>query len=476
LTLNGSQPIRLNDHNRSPDDTVVDAKRLRAEAATASQRLRTATLAEFGLTAADAALFAALYYGIAIPPSDLPARAAQEDYNPAGPTATEGECRVALARCLANGWVQVIDEAARTAIADDLKKSKVLGPIYGALPDLGCVDFTEVGAGLLRQLHARWPSSNEPVVYSTVVRRKVAHFFRTSAAADSAIQERCRRNEVAAIIGPTPIGPWRAQWWRRFLDGYRVDIQEQYRSPGPGSGDSESCNVDWILRNADSDRLRKVLDGHSVTFAEWLMLAGMEQSRSRNSASHLCCWAAELGNRLLGISASEEQYREALTNCLGRGWLRTADENTAAEIDALLREDPVFLALPNMTRHRSGSYCHEIEPQHAAGLTPAPRPASHGLDAIEFTSFGATLYRKISAEWLGPHWEDDLQVSHDYLWEEHHYSESEAGFQDVTKKHLAAGVRINTSRVVPIGPWCVYWWQRFPAGYRLELELGNDFC
>ena len=26
----------------------------------------------------------------------------------------------------------------------------------------------------------------------------------------------------------------------------------------------------------------------------------------------------------------------------------------------------------------------------------------------------------------------------------------------------------------PIGPWCVYWWDRFPAGYRLEFEVGES--
>ena len=31
---------------------------------------------------------------------------------------------------------------------------------------------------------------------------------------------------------------------------------------------------------------------------------------------------------------------------------------------------------------------------------------------------------------------------------------------------------VRASQVVPIGPWCVYWWERFPSGYRLELKLG----
>jgi hypothetical protein len=32
---------------------------------------------------------------------------------------------------------------------------------------------------------------------------------------------------------------------------------------------------------------------------------------------------------------------------------------------------------------------------------------------------------------------------------------------------------IRARRVGPIGPWCVCWWERFSAGFRLELELGD---
>jgi hypothetical protein len=41
------------------------------------------------------------------------------------------------------------------------------------------------------------------------------------------------------------------------------------------------------------------------------------------------------------------------------------------------------------------------------------------------------------------------------------------------QEHVAKGDVVRARRVVPIGPWCVYWWERFPAGYRLELELGE---
>jgi hypothetical protein len=77
----------------------------------------------------------------------------------------------------------------------------------------------------------------------------------------------------------------------------------------------------------------------------------------------------------------------------------------------------------------------------------------------------------ISAEWLGPDWEDALNVSNQYYWEEHLYCDSIEGFEEVWREHRQRGALFLSSRIVPLGPWCVSWWKRFSSGYRLELEL-----
>jgi len=96
------------------------------------------------------------------------------------------------------------------------------------------------------------------------------------------------------------------------------------------------------------------------------------------------------------------------------------------------------------------------------------------------------------AEWLGSHWEDALIVENCYYREEHHYCETVAALQEVESKYggdqvrcfkTAAGLQqivykhkkenIRARRLIPLGPWCVSWWQRYPAGYRLELEIGE---
>jgi hypothetical protein len=47
------------------------------------------------------------------------------------------------------------------------------------------------------------------------------------------------------------------------------------------------------------------------------------------------------------------------------------------------------------------------------------------------------------------------------------------GFPRIVQEHMARGEVVRACRVVPIGPWCVAWWETFSAGYRLELELGD---
>src|SRR5437899_2307985 len=149
-------PLPLTEKNRTFDETLADQKR--TESLAAKERSRAEALADVGLSHAESAIFTALYYGFTIPPSELPRRASMEDYNPSGPVVTEEECRGALSACLANRWVQVIDEAARARIAGELRKGQVLGPIYGGLPEVGCVDFTDAGADLRRQFSERcWP-------------------------------------------------------------------------------------------------------------------------------------------------------------------------------------------------------------------------------------------------------------------------------------------------------------------------------
>ena len=428
--------------------------------------------ADLGLTRADVALFIALHYGLTTTLELLPGRAAAEDYNPIGPVVTEEECRVAMIDCLAKGWLQVIDESTRARIAGELRAANYVGPVYACGgPELGCVDFTEAGLALWRRLgELTRPPIYPPHAYLDIVHEKTAWFFPTSAAAVSAIEESRRQKDVAAVTGPTPIGPWRAQWWRRFTEGYRIDIEERRRWQCCGSGGEEHCYLDHSARNSDPGRLQDVLDRHNVTLGEWLLLESMEWFRG--SALHLCR-QAESSTQLLGVAISEAECRDGLESCLRYDWLRVVDQPTIDDVRSLLAADSAYLALPRTAENRPRQCSFVIDPLRPGQLLPVPLPASHQLGEIDFSPAGAQLYRMICSDWLGPDWENNFSASRGYYWEEHHYCETDDGFERIVQEHIAKGDNLRAARVVPLGPWCVYWWERFPTGYRLELELEN---
>jgi hypothetical protein len=456
---------------------LSDGQRARVEARTGQECAIANVLAEIGVTHPEYALFTALHYGLTKVPSVLPTQAVLEYYGPGG-RVTEEECRAAQAACLAKGWLQLIDDSALAKIVNELHEGGVLGPIYG-LPEVGCVDFTPAGAALWQRIGDR----SRPVVrpplairelpfaYTDVVHIKTARYFRTRAAAVAAIEKAWEEDSVVTVTGPSPIGPWRAQWWRQFSEGYRIDIEERMQWQGRPFGGGEDCYLDRSPQRADPRRLRTVLDRHNVTFAEWLLLASMEVGWCKSSASRLSQWAAESGAKQFGVAVSEEECRSGLDACLRYGWLRVVNQDTLEEVSALLRNDPALLAVPKTADcRRSNGLCYVLG-QHGK-LVPVPKPAERRWGEIDFSPCGAAQYRMIAADWLGPDWEDDLRVGKAYYCEEHRYCEAEEGLRGIVQDHEARGEVVRASRVVPIGPWCVHWWKRFPAGYRMELEIG----
>ena len=243
------------------------ANRTYAEAEAASERSLTKVLTELGVTRDEASLFIIINYGMAGDPEDLPRSAAGECYR-YGDSVTEESCRAALAACLAKGWLQVIDDAALADIAARLHAGNFIGPINGP-PRVGKVDFTAVGAAFWQRICDR-DGRRSPFAYYDVVREKTARYFRSrEVAASEAASFWVEYDDVVAVSEPTPTGPWRAQWWRRFSEGYRVDIEQRRQWQGRCClGEREECDFPGNLDRADPVRLRRVLDARNVTLAE----------------------------------------------------------------------------------------------------------------------------------------------------------------------------------------------------------------
>ena len=131
--------------------------------------------------------------------------------------------------------------------------------------------------------------------------------------------------------------------------------------------------------------------------------------------------------------------------------------------------------MPRIAELRPDGWGYQLDPARPGEVTrlAVPWRDDRRWGEADFTPTGAALYRAISGVWSGPDWEEDLQVSNGYYREDHRYCDSEEGFEGVVSELMAEGQVVRATRVVPIGPWCVHWWKRFPAGFRMELEVGD---
>jgi hypothetical protein len=418
----------------------------RQEARAKRERETAAALAEIGIKPAEASLFHVVHFGITVTTSDLWRRAASPDYAVGGqlnPAAYEA----ALNDCLSKGWLQIIDDAVLGSLQNEVRRAGLLGPVYG-YPELGGVDFTHAGAEQWFRICDRlWNGgSKNSFPFCDVVHVKTANYFLSKSAALSA-SERIKQDEDAvSITEPYSIGPWRAHWWQRFSEGYCIEVEQRRQWQGRTS---EGCGgiivFDALALPIDRAYAKNVLDRHGIAWVEWLVMASLEQYNA--SESDIASWAAMNAKRL-GESLSEEVCLLALETCIQKGWLRRVDETTTAEIRSLLRAD--------------------------SAVMPVQFDPTGDLFGIVFTVAGAQLYRIASAEILGRDWEDDLYVEDTLFVEVHYYCATESGVLAVQGEYADSGKIPTSVRTVPIGPWCVYWWEQFSSGYRVELTFGKQ--
>jgi hypothetical protein len=398
-----------------------------------------AILAAHGLSSAESALLNAVHYCTHVP-AHLPNYAQGKHYSFDEPV-SEDECAAALPGCFAKGWFRIVGEVSHREIAVTLRRDGVLGPVFG-LPPVGQVDFTPQGAALWQRLVDEWWEGKDRSGYHCSMTRqgKRALFCRNLA---GAVRERDRLRHPrtsAAVSQPRPIGPWRVQWWRRYEQGYRLDI------------DSRTCGDTFFRLNRparcrpiDPARLRRVLAGRGATFGEWVILSSLDRRYGLRGPR----WVADrarAAEKMHGIAITEQECRAAQAGCLLKGWAQTVDRKALDAIHALLRADPAFMPLGSRTAGQVGE--------------------------IDFTVCGAELYQAISAEYFGPCWDAEIYVERTSSWCELIFSETEEGIHKMLHPHAGPGPQILWVRTRSIGPWCSRWWQRFPGGYRVECEKG----
>ncbi len=177
-----------------------------------------------------------------------------------------------------------------------------------------------------------------------------------------------------------------------------------------------------------------------MSLLEWIVLAAQEVT----GYPPQLLWEVKRCFKRLGIKASKRECATGLAACIKKGWLRTLDDAARNEIrQALLSDDAV--------------------PVHIERAT----------GDLDFTVAGAKLYRQATTDLLGRGWEDGLELSVSYYRETHLYCAGKAVLDMAMMENANAEEKPKHIRSSPIGPWCVYWWERYESGYRVELTYGE---
>jgi hypothetical protein len=308
-------------------------------------------LGQLGVSLPEYALMIAVNYGT-VPASSLPARAAPESAD----SVSEQDLVTAIKDCIAKGWLQIIDEFALQKIVKELRERNCIGPIYG-LPTPGHVDFTSSGAEIWHAIRRSFKmrECNVPFAFTDVVHIRTARYFATELAAFACIDAWKKTSTTSSVSGPWPIGPWRAQWWRRFAEGFRVDVEERMQWSGRGSPGGKSCFMPWRSTPTNATNLVRSLARFGMSAAEWVLLASADNGWSSSARSKVPWWAAKFARQNFGFEVSDVALHKGLESCLRHRWLRVVDDEAFEEIAGLLRADPVSIICDRL-KLRSGEF------------------------------------------------------------------------------------------------------------------------
>ena len=409
---------------------------LLSERESARRESEAAALADLGITPSEASLFNVIHYGLTVPAAGLCKRAAGPNYSLGGQVTIE-ENHTALDQCVAKGWLRIVDEAVLNKLRAVMRSEGLLGPIYD-YPLIGGIDFTQVGAEhWLRICDRLWGGVHaRPFAFCDVVHAKCARFFQNRA---SALTETDRLTDQGDRVGePYTIGPWRANWWRRFSEGYRVDVEWRDRWTGLGGSSEPHLYLPPLQLGERLTHAIDVLNRHNVTLAEWFAMASLERHHYPRNIVRMMVNTA----RRLDLDLTEAACNGGLETCLAHGWIRHCDEQHMLEVEQLLNTDTASVIVP-------------------FDITDYDR------SELDFSLEGACLYRMVSAEVFGQDWEAELFVESPCYREEHRYCANQADVDSVRMEYSAPNETPTSWRTVSIGPWCVYWWKRFTSGYRI---------
>jgi hypothetical protein len=197
------------------------------------------------------------------------------------------------------------------------------------------------------------------------------------------------------------------------------------------------------MATIDPKEYVRILKRQKVTRAEWAVLSttGMWPLPHEELARAA---ARDSQGDALG-TVSEMTCQEALSACIEKGWLRVVDDHVLEEIRSFLNLDkaigPVY-GLPQ-------------------------------LGDVDFTPKGAELFKLIRKEIFGANWAASHAYQKEICSKEQLYVITKKGAERAIKeiKDRYDAVLVKEPKI--IGPWRVYWWEKYSKGYRIDVETGG---
>ena len=379
---------------------------------------------------------------------DLPGWVRYE-YNSIFGDLTLDQCREGVKSCLAKTWIQVINEDSLLAIKAALKSDAVLRPIYG-MPTPDTVDFAPQGAKLLLSLDSSTPSSgcDREFAYGGVLHQKVSHYFPKRETAMAFRNESAVSEYITSASGPFSIGPWRVQWWRRFSEGFRVEVEERFTCRGAGAPENF-----WTWDNPPNFgphriQLEQSLEDHGMGLDEWLVLCILDEHGYIKEPRLVPHWASEIALQRTGRSLDRQAWETGIEACLKLGWIRILDRVAGEEIQHLLDGDVALVLLKKRRTVEEGE--------------------------LDLTLAGSQLYQSVARDVLGIDWDTGLHVEHNEYRAERWYTQTEQGVWDKVEELVNGEGIIMSCNITKIGAWCIRWWNQFPSGFLLDVEIGKS--
>jgi hypothetical protein len=186
----------------------------------------------------------------------------------------------------------------------------------------------------------------------------------------------------------------------------------------------------------------RLLGQSGISLPEWYVLSLIGKWPFPHN--QVCKTVASHSEQDLRGPVTKMNCEAALTACITKHWLRIIDTSSLKAIRSFVRNSNLG----------------------------GPVYGYPSIGDVDFTPEGAILYQNLYRQL----YRRSLEARHGYPREiaagkfRYYYQRRKAVLGAISDWKQQETL-LSVGRIVPIGPWCVYWWKRFPKGYGVDVEF-----